>query len=38
MVLNFSLRFPGQSNSQQGSGPNAPANPPGDNGDDDLYS
>lgn len=32
------FRFPGQSSNQQGSGPNAPANPPGDNADDDLYS
>ncbi|XP_073813909.1 transitional endoplasmic reticulum ATPase TER94 isoform X2 [Musca autumnalis] len=32
------FRFPGSSSNTQGSGPNAPANPPGDNGDDDLYS
>ncbi|XP_005182894.1 transitional endoplasmic reticulum ATPase TER94 [Musca domestica] len=32
------FRFPGNSSNTQGSGPNAPANPPGDNGDDDLYS
>ncbi|XP_075167472.1 transitional endoplasmic reticulum ATPase TER94 [Haematobia irritans] len=32
------FRFPGGSSNTQGSGPSAPANPPGDNGDDDLYS